>query len=84
MEWREFRWEIVLNSEKINYDKKCNDLMVSSGEKHDGKETRVHMNEEQLVNTGGRVSGGQGESGTHLVSSKCAGLSERDAVLWVK
>ena len=55
IEWREFREEIVQNSEKINYDKKCNDLLVSSGEKHGGK--GVHMNEEQLVNTGGRVSG---------------------------
>ena len=30
------------------------------------------------------MSGGQGESGTHLASTKCAGLSERGAVLRVK
>ena len=39
------------------------------------------MNGEQLINTGVGVSGGQGESGKHLASSKCAGLSERGAVL---
>ena len=42
------------------------------------------MNGEQLINTGGGVSGGQVESGTHLASTKCAGLSERGAVLVVK
>ena len=42
------------------------------------------MNGEQLINTGGGVSGGQAESGTHLASSKCAGLSERGAVLGVR
>ena len=42
------------------------------------------MNGKQLTNTGGGVSGGQGESGTHLASSKCAGLSERGAVLGVR
>ena len=34
-----------------------------------GKGTGVHMNEEQLINTGGGVSGDQGESATHLASS---------------
>ena len=43
-----------------------------------------NMNGKQLTNTGGGVSGGQGESGTHLASSKCAGLSERGAVLGVR
>ena len=57
---------------------------MSSGEEPSGKGTRVHMNGEQLINTGGGVSGGQGESGTHLASTKCAGLSERGAVLGVK
>ena len=69
---RAFRKEIVQNLEKINYDKKCHDLLVSSGEKHGGgggKGTGVHMNEKQLINTGGRVSGDQGESATHLASS---------------
>ena len=33
---RAFRKEIVQNLEKINYDKKCHDLLVSSGEKHGG------------------------------------------------
>ena len=66
MEWGEFREEIVQNFEKINYDKKCHDLLVSSGEKHGGNGTGVHMHGEQLINTGGGVSGGQGESGTHL------------------
>ena len=80
----EFKEGIVQNFEKINYDKKCHDLMVSSGEKHGGKGTGVHMNGEQLINTGGGMSGGQGESGTHLASSKCAGLSERGAVLGVR
>ena len=42
------------------------------------------MNGEQLINTGGGVSGGQGEIGTHLSSSKCAGLSDRGAVLGVR
>ena len=36
MEWGEFREEIVQHFEKINYDKKCHDLLVSSGEKHGG------------------------------------------------
>ena len=31
---RAFRKEIVQNLEKINYDKKCHDLLVSSDEKH--------------------------------------------------
>ena len=60
---------------------------MSSGEKHGGKGpkgTRVHMNGEQLSNAGGGVSGGQGESGTHLASTKCAGLSDSGAVLGVK
>ena len=39
-----FREEIAQNFEKINCDKKCHDLLVSSGEKHGGKGTRVHMN----------------------------------------
>ena len=82
--WGEFREEIVQNFEIINYDKKCHDLLVFSGEKHGGKGTRVHMNGEQLSNTGGGVSGGQGESGTHLASTKCAELSERGAVLGVR
>ena len=34
-----------------------------------GKGTGVHMNEEQLINMGGGVSGDQGESATHLASS---------------
>ena len=56
-EWGEFREEIVQNFEKINYDKKCHDLLVSSGEKHGGKGTGVHIvNEEQLINT---VAGSQ-------------------------
>ena len=84
MEWGEFREEIVENFEKINYDKKCQGLLLSSGEKHGGKGTGVHMNGEQLINTGGGVAGGQGESGTHLASSKCAGLSERGTVLGVR
>ena len=48
MEWGEFREEIVQNLEKINYDKKCHDLLVSSGEKHGKKGTGVHMNVEKL------------------------------------
>ena len=84
MEWGEFREEIVENVEKINYDKKCHDLLLSSGEKHGGEGTGVHNNGEQLINTGGGVAGGQGESGTHLASSKCAGLSERGTVLGVR
>ena len=39
------------------------------------------MNGEQLSNAGDGVSGGQAESGTHLASAKCAGLSGRGAVL---
>ena len=42
------------------------------------------MNVEQLSNAGGGVSGGQAESGTHLASAKCAGLSGRGAVLGVR
>ena len=84
MEWGEFREEIAENFEKINYDKKCHDLLLSSGEKHGGEGIGVHMNGEQLINTGGGVAGGQGESGTHLASSKCAGLSERGTVLGVR
>ena len=70
MEWGKFREEIVENFEKINYDKKCHDLLLSSGEKHGGEGTGVHMNGEQLINTGGGVAGGQGESGAHLAGSK--------------
>ena len=66
---RAFRKEIVQNLEKINYDKMCHDLLVSSVEKHGGEGTGVHMNEEQLINMGGGVSGDQGESATHLASS---------------
>ena len=84
MEWGEFREEIAENFEKINYDKKCHDLLLSSGEKHGGEGTGVHMNGEQLSNAGGGVSGGQAESGTHLASAKCAGLSGRGAVLGVR
>ena len=88
MEWGggEFREEIVENFGKINYDKKCHDLLLSSGEKHGGggEGTGVHNNGEQLINTRGGVAGGQGESGTHLASSKCAGLSERGTVLGVR
>ena len=84
MEWEEFREEIVENFEKINYDKKCHDLLLSSGEKHVGEGAGVHMNGEQLSNAGGGVSGGQAESGTHLASAKCAGLSGRGAVLGVR
>ena len=83
-DWAEFREEIVRNFEKINCDKKCHDLLVSSGEKHGGEGTGVHMNGEQLSNAGGGVSGGQAESGTHLASAKCAGLSGRGAVLGVR
>ena len=54
-EWGEFKEEIVQNFEKINYDKKCHDLLVSSGEKPSGKGTGVHMNGEQFINTGGGV-----------------------------
>ena len=36
-DWGEFREEIVRNFEKINCDKKCHDLLVSSGEKHGGE-----------------------------------------------
>ena len=50
MEWGEFREEIAENFEKINYDKKCHDLLLSSGEKHGGEGTGVHMNGEQLSN----------------------------------
>ena len=35
---------------------------MSLGEKHSGKGTGIHTNEEQLVNTGGVVPGGQGET----------------------
>ena len=84
MEWGEFREEIVQNFEKINYEKKCHDLLVSSGEKHGKKGTGLHMNGEQLSNAGGGVSGGQGESGNHLASTKCVGLSERGALLGVR
>ena len=49
-----------------------------------GEGTGVHMNGEQLSNVGGGVSGGQAESGTHLASAKCAGLSGRGAVLGVR
>ena len=83
-DWGEFREEIVRNFEKINCDKKCHDLLVSSGEKHGGEGTGVHMNGEQLSNAGGGVSGGQAEIGTHLESAKCAGLSGRGAVLGVR
>ena len=83
-EWGEFREGIVQDFEKINYDKKCHDLWVSSGEKHGEIGTGVDMTGEQLINTGGRVSGGQGESGTHLASIEFAGLSERGAVLGVR
>ena len=84
MEWGEFREEIVENFEKINYDKKCHDVLLSSGEKHGVERTGVHMTGEQLIETGGGVAGGQGDSGTHLASSKCAGLSGRGAVLGVR
>ena len=83
-DWGEFREEIVRNFEKINCDKKCHDLLVSSGEKHGGEGTGVHMNGEQLSNAGGGVSGVQAENGTHLASAKCAGLSGRCAVLGVR
>ena len=85
-DWEEFREEIVQNFEKINYDKKCHDLLVPSVEKHGRKGTGVHMNGEHLVNTGGGVSGDQGENGTHLESrsTKCAGLSESGAGLGVR
>ena len=83
-DWGEFREEIVRNLEKINCDKKCLDLLVSSGEGYVGEGTGVHMDGEQLSNTGGGASGGQAESGTHLASAKCAGLSGRGAVLGVR
>ena len=83
-DWGEFREEIVRNLEKINCDKKCLDLLVSSGERHVGEGTGVHMDGEQLSNAGGGVSGGQAESGTHLASAKCAGLSGKGAVLGVR
>ena len=82
-----FREEIVQNFEKINCDKKCHDLLVSSGEKHGGggeRDKGTYEYGEQLSNAGSGVSGGQGESGTHLASTKCAGLSERGAVLRVR
>ena len=75
MEWGEVKEEIVQNFEKINYDKKCHvsiQLLVSSGEEHGGKGTGVHMNGEQLINTGGRVSGGQGERGA-VLGVRCIG-----------
>ena len=77
-EWGEFKEEIVQNFEKINYDKKCHDLLVSSGEKPSGKGTGVHMNGEQFINTGGGVSGGQGESGTHLRVLNVRGYQSND------
>ena len=51
-DWGEFREEIVRNLEKINCDKKCLDLLVSSGEGHVGEGTGVHMDGEQLSNAG--------------------------------
>ena len=83
-DWGEFREEIVRNLVKINCDKKVLDLLVSSGEGHVREGTGVHMDGEQLSHAGGGVSIGQGESGTHLASTKCAGLSERGAVLGVR
>ena len=51
-DWGEFREEIVQNLEKINCDKKCLDLLVSSGEGHVREGTGVHMDGEQLSNAG--------------------------------
>ena len=63
MEWGEFREEIVENFEKINYDKKCHDLLLSSGEKHVGEGAGVHMDDMDggtIVKRGGRGVGWSG------------------------